>query len=69
MELYMTMKIKGNGRLIAIWFVVAVILAMAGGAITGALEPGVWPGRVVAGIATGCVVWLFNRLSATSGAE
>ena len=61
----MALKIKGNGKLIAIWLIVTVVLAMIGGAVTGAFVGGAWPGYVVSGIGTACVIWLIQRLSAS----
>ena len=59
----MALQIKGNGKLMAIWLVVTIILACIGGAATGALVGGAWPGRVVGIIGAACSVWLVTRLS------
>ncbi len=63
----MALQFKGNGKLIVIWLVVTLVLMVAGGAVTGAIAPGSWPGYVVSGIGAGCTIWLIQRLSRHPG--
>lgn len=62
----MSFCIRGNGRFLAVWLAVTVALCFIGGAVTGVLAGGAWPGRVVGMIGAVSAVWLIIRLSGRS---
>jgi hypothetical protein len=62
----MSIGIRGNGKFLAVWIVVTVVLCLILGAATGALIGGVWPGRVVGITGAVSAVLLVSRLSSRS---
>jgi hypothetical protein len=65
----MALNIKGNGRLIALWLVATLVLAMIGGSVTGALVGGPYPGYVVGAICAGSAMGLWTKLSGQAKKE